>query len=57
MFMFELLVPPNAAQLQGLGNSKRAFDLQLRPDLMVQAIHELRSLRHWLERDGMRPVG
>src|SRR5262249_53330702 len=43
MFMFELLVPPNLAQLQELGNDKRAFDLRLRPSLMVQAIHDLQD--------------
>jgi 5-dehydro-2-deoxygluconokinase len=43
LYMFELLVPPNPAQLQRLGNDKKAFDLQLRPTLMVQAIHELQD--------------
>src|SRR5262249_24738883 len=43
MFMFELLVPPNLAQLQELGNDKRAFDLRVRPSLMVQAIHDLQD--------------
>jgi myo-inositol catabolism protein IolC len=43
LFMFELLVPPVPAQLQRLGNDKKAYDLQLRPDLMVQAIHELQD--------------
>jgi myo-inositol catabolism protein IolC len=43
LFMFELLVPPNPDQLKGLGNDKKAFDLQLRPTLMVQAIHELQD--------------
>ena len=41
--MFELLVPPVPAQLQGLGNDKKAYDLQLRPALMVRAIHELQD--------------
>ena len=41
--MFELLVPPTPAQLQRLGNDKNAYDLQLRPTLMVQAIHELQD--------------
>ena len=31
------------AQLQRLGNDKKAYDLQLRPSLMVQAIHELQD--------------
>ena len=38
LYMFELLVPPQPAQLQHLGNDKKAYDLQLRPTLMVQAI-------------------
>src|SRR5262245_21664666 len=42
-FMFELLVPPTPAQLERLGNDKKAFDLQLRPALMVEAIHELQD--------------
>jgi 5-dehydro-2-deoxygluconokinase len=29
--------------LQSLGNDKRAYDLRLRPALMVQAIHELQD--------------
>jgi 5-dehydro-2-deoxygluconokinase len=41
--MFELLVPPEPSQLQRLGNDKKAYDLQLRPMLMVQAIHELQD--------------
>src|SRR5262249_24981953 len=43
MYMFELLVPPVPDQLQRLGNDRRAYDLQLRPALMVQAIHELQD--------------
>jgi 5-dehydro-2-deoxygluconokinase len=43
LYMFELLVPPEAAQLQRFGNDKKAYDLQLRPALMVQAIHELQD--------------
>jgi myo-inositol catabolism protein IolC len=43
LYMFELLVPPETAQLQRLGNDKKAYDLQLRPALMVQAIHELQD--------------
>lgn len=43
LYMFELLVPPNPKQLQGLGNDKKVYDLQLRPALMVQAIHELQD--------------
>ncbi len=43
LYLFELLVPPEPAQLQRLGNDRRAYDLQLRPTLMVQAIHELQD--------------
>jgi myo-inositol catabolism protein IolC len=43
LYMFELLVPPNPAQLKRLDNDTKAYDLQLRPTLMVQAIHELQD--------------
>jgi myo-inositol catabolism protein IolC len=43
LYMFELLVPAEPAQLEGLGNDKKAYDLKLRPALMVQAIHELQN--------------
>jgi 5-dehydro-2-deoxygluconokinase len=43
LYMFELLVPPVPAQLQRLANDKKAYDLQLRPTLMAQAIHELQD--------------
>jgi len=43
LHMFELLVPPTPAQLERVGGDKRAYDLQLRPALMVQAIHELQD--------------
>jgi 5-dehydro-2-deoxygluconokinase len=43
LYMFELLVPAEPAQLQRFGNDKKAYDLQLRPALMVQAIHELQD--------------
>jgi 5-dehydro-2-deoxygluconokinase len=43
LYMFELLVPPEPDQLQRLGGDKKAYDLQLRPALMVQAIHELQE--------------
>jgi len=42
-FMFELLVPPEKAQLERLGGDKKAYDRQLRPRLMVEAIHELQE--------------
>ncbi len=43
LFMFELLVPPDPPQLQRLGNDRNAYDLQLRPTLTVEAIHELQD--------------
>ena len=43
MYMFELLVPPTAAQLDRVQEDKRAYDLELRPDLMVQALQELQD--------------
>jgi myo-inositol catabolism protein IolC len=42
-FMFELLVPPEAAELEELSGNKKAYDRQMRPRLMVQAIHELQE--------------
>lgn len=38
LFMLELLVPATSLQLERLGNSKDAYDTQLRPELMEQAI-------------------
>src|SRR5215469_2794167 len=35
-FMFELLVPPERAQLDRLKDDRKAYDLELRPKLMVQ---------------------
>lgn len=43
LFMFELLVPAEKAQLEKLGGDKKAYDLQLRPGLMVRAIQELQD--------------
>jgi 5-dehydro-2-deoxygluconokinase len=42
-YMFELLVPATAAQLDQVHEEKRAFDLELRPGLMIEAIHELQD--------------
>ena len=42
-FMFELLVPAEKAQLQLLEGDKKAYDLELRPRLMVEAIRELQD--------------
>jgi myo-inositol catabolism protein IolC len=41
--MFELLVPPEQAQLDQLKGDKKAYDLELRPKLMVQAIGALQD--------------
>jgi 5-dehydro-2-deoxygluconokinase len=43
LFLFELLVPADKAQLDRLHGDKKAYDLQLRPGLMVQAIQELQA--------------
>lgn len=42
-FMFELLVPAEKAQLDKLGGDRKAYDRELRPRLMVQAIGELQD--------------
>ena len=42
-FMFELLVPATAQQLAGLKGDRAAYDLTLRPQLMVKAIHALQD--------------
>jgi myo-inositol catabolism protein IolC len=42
-FMFELLVPVEKMQLDRLRGDKKAYDLELRPRLMVEAIHELQD--------------
>jgi myo-inositol catabolism protein IolC len=41
--MFELLVPPEKAQLEKLKGSKEEYDRVLRPRLMVEAIRELQD--------------
>jgi 5-dehydro-2-deoxygluconokinase len=43
LFMFELLVPPVQSQLDRLKGDKKAYDLELRPQLMAQAIEELQD--------------
>jgi len=43
LFMFELIVPAEKAQLDRLKGDKKAYDLQLRPQLMVKAIEELQD--------------
>jgi myo-inositol catabolism protein IolC len=43
LFMFELLVPPEKAQLSKLRGDKKAYDLELRPRLMVETIEQLQD--------------
>jgi 5-dehydro-2-deoxygluconokinase len=43
MFMFELLVPAEKAQLDRLKGDKKAYDRELRPTLMVQTIQQLQD--------------
>jgi myo-inositol catabolism protein IolC len=42
-FMFELLVPPQKAQLEKLRGDKKVYDLELRPRLMIEAMRELQQ--------------
>jgi len=42
-FMFELLVPPEKAQLDRLKGDKKAYDRQLRPRLMAETIQQLQD--------------
>jgi len=42
-FMFELLVPPEKAQLDRVKGDKKAYDLEMRPGLMVGAIQQLQD--------------
>ncbi len=43
LFMFELLVPAEPAQLEKFKGDKKAYDLELRPSLMVRSIHEMQD--------------
>ncbi len=43
LFLFELLVPPEKAQLDRLKGDKKAYDLELRPRLMIEAIQQLQN--------------
>jgi len=43
LFMFELLVPAEQAQLDRVKGDKNVYDLEVRPGLMGQAIQELRD--------------
>ena len=42
-FMFELLVPATKAQMDRVQVDKDAYDLRIRPALMVRAIHDLQE--------------
>jgi 5-dehydro-2-deoxygluconokinase len=42
-FLFELLVPAEKAQLDQLHGDKKAYDLELRPRLMVETIRQLQD--------------
>ena len=43
LFMFELLVPAEKAQLDQVNGDKKAYDLELRPGLMARAIEQLQD--------------
>jgi myo-inositol catabolism protein IolC len=43
MYMFELLVPAEKEQLDRLKGDKKAYDMEIRPGLMAQAIHQLQD--------------
>jgi 5-dehydro-2-deoxygluconokinase len=43
LFMFELLVPAEKAQLDKVNGDKKAYDLEIRPGLMIQTILELQD--------------
>jgi myo-inositol catabolism protein IolC len=42
-FLFELLVPAEDAQLESVGGDPDRYDRELRPDLMLEAIRQLRA--------------
>ena len=43
LFMFELLVPAEKAQLDRVNGDKKAYDLEIRPGLMARAIEQLQD--------------
>jgi myo-inositol catabolism protein IolC len=43
LFMFELLVPAEQAQMEKVKGDKKTYDLEIRPRLMVQTIEELQD--------------
>jgi myo-inositol catabolism protein IolC len=44
MYMFELLVPAEPAQLAKVGGDKKRYDLEIRPGLMVKTITDLQDV-------------
>src|SRR6266700_234232 len=42
-YLFELLVPSEPAQLERVGGNEERYDVELRPELMMRAIHELQE--------------
>ncbi len=42
-FLFELLVPAESAQLEGVGGDADRYDKEVRPGLMVQAIQDIQA--------------
>ena len=42
-FLFELLVPAEPAQLENVGGSEERYDVELRPQLMMEAILQLQN--------------
>ena len=42
-FMFELLVPATPAQLAWMQGDRKAYDRELRPELMIEAVHQLQD--------------
>jgi myo-inositol catabolism protein IolC len=45
LFLFELLVPPEKVQLEKLQGNKKAYDLELRPRLVIETIQQLQDAR------------
>jgi myo-inositol catabolism protein IolC len=43
LYMFELLVPAEPAQLQKVGGDKKVYDRDVRPGLMVRSIREMQE--------------
>ncbi len=45
LLMFELLVPPVPAQLDGVKGDRKTYDLEVRPDLMVRSVKAIPGRR------------